>query len=177
MGCELATMRRVSMKKKLAIVVIIGFVMICIWLFNYGFVKPEDFNNAVYTVVIYNDTGYELDSIMISYQHDPNDPKIEYTRINNISRNEYRKINIPTNIEEIGTYGSFNVFVNIETIFGNQEVATGYFGTGTGGFSVEKISKENGMLVIESVSPDNLMYKHLYWRHIRNQYETSWKHI
>lgn len=165
--------------KKQTKFIIIGLIIILVsfglWKYdNNIFIKPSNYNPNIYSVVVFNDTQQELNDITISYQHAGNTDDASKTKFMNISalvQKAYRKINIPTDIQ---TYGSYNVFVNINTISGNQEICVGYFGTNAGGYDIVKVLEKDGLIVLERVNQSSKEYKQLYRRHLKNQQELTW---
>lgn len=161
-------------KKVILITVILVLIFIAFkvwWIYdNSIFIKPSDYIRAMYSIVLYNTTDDNITDISVFYQKagDNYDTRIEFEHVSNLSANSYKKVNIPTDIQENGSY---NVYVKI----GDQSIASGYFGTKVGGFSVIKVRKENGTLILERVFESTREYKKLYRRHLKNQFETLWR--
>lgn len=158
------------MKKKVCIISILPILLISILLwvcYNHVLIKPADYNRAMYSVVLFNNTSEEIHNISVLYQHGSNNTITEVESISSLLSGSYKKVNIPTDVQENGSY---DVYVK----YNNQNVNAGYFGTNVGGFVVIEFRNVNGILTAENISSNSVEYKKLYRRHIKNQYETAW---
>ena len=164
------------MTKKIVFIIIFIFLFIIlfgVYIYQkYVFVIPSNYDRSIYTVVLHNETDEELDNVSVSYVHAAsNEPKVNFANISDLMANEYRKINIPTDYQEPGSY---NVYVDVNTDNDKKTISAGYFGTNLGGFSVIEIKKENNTLILESLQKNTSKYNKIYRYHLKNQYETRW---
>lgn len=158
------------MKKKVCFISILPILLIGILLwfyYNHVLIKSADYNRAMYSVVLFNNTNEDIHNISVLYQHGSNNTITVVENISSLLSESYKKVNIPTDVQENGSY---NVYVK----YNNQTVNAGYFGTKVGGFAVIEFRNENGSLTAENIASNSDEYKRLYRRHIKNQYETAW---
>ena len=150
---------------------VLGTIYICY--INLFIPAAADYNRATYSVVIHNNTELADINITISYGPDPNDKNlVEYAQVADLKGAEYRKINIPT--DKLTTSPPYNVWVEINSSYGNEQLCVGYFGVKTGGFAVVEIGRIKNELDIKQLSESDGLYKKVYRRHRKNQEELSW---
>lgn len=164
------------MQKRIAVIcvsILIVIVLFAAWHVydNFIFIKPSDYDRSMYSVVLHNDTNETINNISVDYYRAPDEENKEFERISDLAGGEYRKINIPTDIQE---YGSYNVEVSLDALNGGVSCAAGYFGTETGEFAVIEIAMENNVPTLTSLPQSTREYKPLYRRHLKNQPEISW---
>ena len=181
MGSKLAMKGRCSMKMRrkallttlltIAIVMVFFIALIMWWAYdNFLFAASPSYNNAMYSVVIYNETDQVVRNVSVSYGEGEN--IVEFTKIPTLEPQQHRKVNIPTN--DLPIPAPYNVSIRIETDAGTEVLKNGYFGTGTGGFDVAVITMSDGTVVLDCLPDEDKMFKKLYRRHLKNQEEESW---
>ncbi len=134
----------------------------------------QNFNRAIYSVVIHNNTNMILDDIQVFYGSDINNKHsvVLFESISNIKPDEYRKINIPTDSPD--AQPPYNVWLCVQIADATQTYAAGYFGEDTGGLAVFKVTTDNDVLNFQRIYQHEKIYKYIYKRNKKNQQELSW---
>lgn len=135
----------------------------------------EDFNRAVYSVVVYNQTDQVLNNISILCGRDIKDLETVAVvgEINDLQPKEFRKINISTS----NPPQQADVPYNVSVVLNDFEIyeAAGYFGMETGGLAVVSIFENEGVASLKRIYEHERLYKKVEKRHNRNQNELSWQ--
>lgn len=134
----------------------------------------EDFNRAVYSVVVYNQTDQVLNNISILCGRDIKDPETVAVvgEINDLQPKEFRKINISTSNPPQQAAVPYNVSV----VLNEFEIyeAAGYFGIETGGLAVLSILENESTISLNRIHESERLYKKINRRNNQNQNELSW---
>lgn len=165
--------------KKIYILIVSLVLMLTViyyaWTNLFIFIGKE-FNRAVYSVVLHNDTDMVVENITISYGRNSEDPAsvFEVSQIVNLNPNEYRKVNISTTSPSEQAKAPYNVWAKLVHKESIEEISAGYFGIETGGLAVINVQMENQKLVLQRVFQHERAYKKIYRRNLKNQKELVW---
>ena len=133
---------------------------------KYIFWYPDDYEREIYSVMLLNNTNDILNNTEILYGF--GDDFKTYVVISDIKPHEYKKVNIPTNIQSPGSY---NVYIKFHDDYNMNPISVGYFGTGTGDFEAINISGMSNEIKI--LPNDSRLYRKLFRWHLKNQKNTS----
>lgn len=160
-------------KKIIIVVVLLMSSILTFVIFTFPPIS-KNFNRAVYTVVVHNQTEKTLSNISIVCGRDIKTPKtVEVVgEIDDLQPKEYRKINILTSNRPKKASAPYNVNVVLND-FNIYEVA-GYFGIETGGLAVLLISENDGTISLKRIYEHEHLYKKINRRNNQNQNELSW---
>ena len=161
------------MKKKIFLIILSVLIFIIFYIFYelQYMVVSDDYDRAMYSVVIYNTTNTIINDMKVYYgsDHPDNYTLQEFTQLDQINSGQYVKVNIPT--KEFPIPPPYNVYLNHA---GNELLCVGYTGLKTGGFEVVEIVEKSGNIELKQLMTSDSLYKKLIKRHHKNQMETTW---
>lgn len=164
-------------KYSILFILFFGILLLIVFLYMNIINLNQNFDRAVYSVVIHNCSNETIDNIQILYGRDADEVNsvVMIGEINNLLADEYRKINISTGSPSNNAEVPYNVWVSMQQKDKIINHPAGYFGVGTGGLALFKTTNDNGVITLDRIYQHENEYKKVYKRNKENQNELSWR--
>ena len=154
------------------LLVIIILIKMCFIIIDIQFMPiSDDYDRAMYSVVIHNTTNTVINDVKVYYGSDHPDHYTlqEFTQLNQINPGQYVKVNIPT--KEFPMPPPYNVYLKYQQ---DELLCVGYTGLKTGGFETVEIVEMSGKNELKLLMTTDKKYKKILRRHHKNQMESEW---
>ena len=166
------------MNKKLIIncTVLVFITLILMSWYYYINLIPTEYDRAIYSVVIHNNTNIIFDDVNILYGNSIDDINtvFHFEQLQGLEAGRYRKVNIPTKEPSKKAKLPYNVYVSVKFNGCNYNLPVGHFGIETGGLAVVELELKDNTPILKRIYQHESKYKKIMRRHYRNQFELSW---